>query len=219
MDLYETLGVARDATRETIRKAFRRRARQTHPDAGGVAEDFHAVELAHRVLIDDKRRARYDADGSIDDQVDTLESEAMSIIGRMIETIVADEGAKHRDLVADMKRALDVEIAQARRSREDGEHFIVRTQNLRTRLKGGKGRALIDGMLARKIDQAKVALDALARQIEVREMAQKLIDDASFEPESRVDAYANYFRTAESMKAQMEQARMQQNIRSSFFGT
>ena len=56
MDLYETLGVAKDATKDTIKKAFRAKAKKAHPDAGGEPEKFHAIELAHRVLTDDKRR-------------------------------------------------------------------------------------------------------------------------------------------------------------------
>ncbi len=63
-DLYELLGVARDASREEIALAWRRRARDEHPDArhGDVhaPERFRALAEAWAVLGDPGRRAAYD---------------------------------------------------------------------------------------------------------------------------------------------------------------
>lgn len=64
MDLYEVLGVARDATSAAIRRAYRKQARLLHPDLnpGDVvaAERFEAVAHAFEVLGDPRRRAAYD---------------------------------------------------------------------------------------------------------------------------------------------------------------
>jgi DnaJ-class molecular chaperone len=64
---YETLGVARDATPDAIRKAYRKLARKHHPDVNPnskSAEDkFKAVSAAYEVLSDAKRRAAYDEFG------------------------------------------------------------------------------------------------------------------------------------------------------------
>ena len=62
-DLYTVLGVARTASPEEIKKAYRRRARECHPDAGGDEEEFKRVTHAHQVLSDPERRARYDRFG------------------------------------------------------------------------------------------------------------------------------------------------------------
>ena len=60
---YETLGVARTASPAEIRDAYRRLARQHHPDsaAGRDAEAMTAINEAYRVLGDPARRATYDA--------------------------------------------------------------------------------------------------------------------------------------------------------------
>lgn len=62
-DLYAVLGVAQDATADEIKRAYRRRARESHPDAGGDEEVFKRVTHAHQVLSDPNRRARYDRFG------------------------------------------------------------------------------------------------------------------------------------------------------------
>jgi len=62
-DLYEILGVERTASADDLRTAYRQRARETHPDAGGQPGEFQAVQAAWEVLGDPERRRRYDRSG------------------------------------------------------------------------------------------------------------------------------------------------------------
>lgn len=70
MDYYDVLGVPRDAGQDEIKKAFRRLARETHPDANpGDPEAearFRAAAEAYEVLSDPDRRSRYDRGDTID---------------------------------------------------------------------------------------------------------------------------------------------------------
>jgi curved DNA-binding protein CbpA len=63
-DLYQLLGVPREASREEIAQAWRRRARDEHPDARPGDADapgrFRALAVAYQVLGDPGRRAAYD---------------------------------------------------------------------------------------------------------------------------------------------------------------
>jgi molecular chaperone DnaJ len=67
-DLYETLGVARGAPQDEIKKAYRKLARQYHPDANpgdaSAEERFKEVQGAYDVLSDPDKRKQYDAFGS-----------------------------------------------------------------------------------------------------------------------------------------------------------
>ena len=63
-DYYAVLGVAKDASDKDITKAYRRLARQYHPDANpndkAAEEKFKEISAAYDVIGDDKKRAEYD---------------------------------------------------------------------------------------------------------------------------------------------------------------
>jgi hypothetical protein len=66
-DLYEVLGVAKDASASDIKKAYHRLAKQYHPDLNpgdkAAEEKFKEAANAYQVLSDEEQRARYDRFG------------------------------------------------------------------------------------------------------------------------------------------------------------
>src|SRR4029077_5451177 len=66
-DPYEVLGVPRDADETTIKKAFRKLARELHPDVNShdpdAEEKFKEAAEAYEILNDAERRATYDRYG------------------------------------------------------------------------------------------------------------------------------------------------------------
>jgi len=59
-DHYATLGVAKNATQDEIKKAFRRLASQHHPDKGGDTAKFQEIQAAYDTLGDETKRQQYD---------------------------------------------------------------------------------------------------------------------------------------------------------------
>lgn len=60
MSHYETLGVAKDATPEEIKSAFRNLAKKHHPDLGGDEAEFKKINEAYDTLSDPEKKSHYD---------------------------------------------------------------------------------------------------------------------------------------------------------------
>ncbi len=65
-DYYKILGITKSASKEDVKKAFRKLAHSYHPDKpGGNVEKFKEASEAYSVLGDEKKRAEYDAYGRV----------------------------------------------------------------------------------------------------------------------------------------------------------
>jgi molecular chaperone DnaJ len=62
--LYDTLGVSKGASADEIKKAYRKLAREHHPDQGGDESRFKEIQGAYDVLSDAEKRKAYDTWGS-----------------------------------------------------------------------------------------------------------------------------------------------------------
>jgi curved DNA-binding protein CbpA len=72
---YEVLRVSVSATEDELRRAYRRRLRETHPDTGGRATEFTAVQLAWEQIGTAGARARYDGGRSATTPHQTFEQQ------------------------------------------------------------------------------------------------------------------------------------------------
>lgn len=75
--LYETLGVSKNASADEIKKAYRRLARQYHPDINkekGAEEKFKEINAAYEILSDEKN-----AHNTINTETPCLEDKVFTI--------------------------------------------------------------------------------------------------------------------------------------------
>jgi DnaJ-class molecular chaperone len=64
MNYYDTLGVTKAATDKELKEAYRRKAREHHPDTGGSEEQFKKINEAYETLKDPQKRQAYDNPGA-----------------------------------------------------------------------------------------------------------------------------------------------------------
>ena len=125
-DYYEVLGVARDASTEDIERAYRKLARQHHPDRNiGNPEaeaQFKEVNEAHNVLTDETKRERYDRYGhtGLDGMQDGGFGPAggfADIMNDLFGTFMGGgrRGPRGPARGSDLRMALDIDLAEAAR--------------------------------------------------------------------------------------------------------
>jgi curved DNA-binding protein CbpA len=177
IDPYDVLGVDAAATVGEINAAYRRRAKDAHPDTGGSAQEFGDVKTAHTVLSDPKRRARYDRTGEVEEsKPDNTEQGALELIGVMLEAVlVAENDPIECDLVAMMKAHLVTQIADVNRKLQITRRSIERAERMRGRFRRNKpGDNTIErvldweiGVLKRSVGMSEAALKQRERAIEL----------------------------------------------------
>src|SRR5918993_3938908 len=111
--LYEILGVEQKAEASEIQSAYRRRAKATHPDAGGDRDTFEAIQKARAVLLDPARRARYDETGEEDVGPDDILADAMEILMILLDRIIqSDVDFSQTNVVAALQETIRAQERQ-----------------------------------------------------------------------------------------------------------
>src|SRR5918998_3200853 len=115
INYYDVLGVSRNASQSEIKNAYRRLAKERHPDhAGGSEKEFSLLQEAHAVLSDPNRRRQHDESLDLAHAADQLASLDLNF------------------------GSLDDEVSQKRRERESqGESGPSLGNRLRNRFRRG----------------------------------------------------------------------------------
>lgn len=147
MTLYEILGVTAAASAEEVKAAYRRRARETHPDCGGCREEFQRVQHAYEILGDPQRRARYDDCGDEGQAagVPPPEQILMSAFAAALDEVRGTNPVEY------LKMLLEERLKNERQNLQKHEREIARWQKIRTRLERLTGEAILEGVIEARI--------------------------------------------------------------------
>jgi len=115
-DLYSRLDVDEKATREQIKKAYRKKAKKMHPDVGGSNEEFALITEAFAVLYNNHRRAEYDRMGSFNDVPEErrIKEAAVTNLCSLFKGVVDENGKKvlSSDVITIMKSFVSTVIGE-----------------------------------------------------------------------------------------------------------
>lgn len=185
-DPYEILGVKRDADTAAVRKAYRRRAKRAHPDHGGSADKFNTLHRALVVLTDEKKRAQFDRDGTIDERPDNAASDAAGVVLGLIGGLLQSRGSSifQIDLIVVLKRSVQEIIGSQQAQLAVIENNIALGQKVASKIKRKDGKpSLLHLMLEQQIETLKGTMVNPRRIIAQHKDALALLDQLEYEPD------------------------------------
>lgn len=186
MNHYETLGVPPDAPAGVIKAAYRRLAREHHPDReGGSAERMQAINEAWRVLSDRELRAHYDATGrSGRAQEEPREvREAKALVLSLFRQCVVQAFAAGKDPLEIILRDFDGRDRLTARATSESARNIRVLQGKMARLKrrGGVGENLLIMAVQGMIAEHELALNAAKEVQATLKAARDLVAEYRYE--------------------------------------
>ena len=203
-DPYVELGVSRDADKAQVRRAYRSKAKRTHPDTkGGDADAFQRARRAMVVLTDPAKRAKFDTTGSADDdKPDNTRSAAIQIIEKFMGEIVQgyitggfqpQHDSRRHDVVKVIKKKIEAEIVATHQAIKTGEKVISFLTDMAKRLSGDEPGDPVGALYAHRIQHAESTMITLRENIVCRELALKVLARYRFRADkSAADAYNPY---------------------------
>jgi curved DNA-binding protein CbpA len=185
IDPYDILGLDRDADEAAIRAAFRRLAKEQHPDSGGDADAFLLSQKAQALLLDPLRRKVFDATGYDPELADPRDIQGLMLIEKLVNDIVLDEREPGTfDPVEKMRAALEADIRKARFHMREMESHGARVGRHLARLGHRSGADVLGHMLRARIEAIGKAAEETGRQIAASRRALEMLDAYSYEMEN-----------------------------------
>lgn len=189
IDPYAELGIPRDADDKTIRAAYKRKAKASHPDTGGDEEAFRRVQLAYEVLSDAGRRERYDENGTIEESapdngraaaIGIVETHILNAVNAYIHSgLDPARDPRRRDVLADVRAAIKNEIRTMRDGAKVGTQISEFLRDMAGRFEGDSA-AFLRRSFERRLADNEAKLAIAARAIAVHEGALALLKDGRF---------------------------------------
>jgi curved DNA-binding protein CbpA len=197
-DLYTILGVDRKATKPEIRSAYRKKSKKVHPDSGGSKDDFQRLQIAHRILTDEERRAKYDRDGTVDESSkDQTANNALQLVVQMVEKVISTALSRAHnpnpemfDIVSDAKKMLYSDISGFEQEIKKVQELISIRRRVAKRFKAKEGKKdVISVMIDNQTNMMERNLEKIKENVMVGKAAINILNDHRFEVDTDSSPY------------------------------
>lgn len=186
-DLYEVLGVGKNASKKEIKKAFRRMANKYHPDKNpGNPEKFIEATKAYRVLSDNEKREQYDRDGSIPEDLN-VDSSAWGILCGHLIRLVSNSfvNLERTDIVFEITNSCIVEKKKVKKDLSDIDRCISRFEFVKKNLKSKKGSNILSMSISNELNKLKEIRIVTKRRLSYVERALELLENYEYNVEKK----------------------------------
>jgi curved DNA-binding protein CbpA len=179
---YEVLGVDRDADKATIEKAYRAKARRSHPDAKGDREAFKKVNEARQLLVCDERRKRFDETGDTSERPQRGVTPAEQMIAAMVQHAftMADPIKWIAKRIDSDRYEARQHVQHAKQQRDKVVAKIAKFENANKKTKNKHGYEFIKAILDAGIAGAEQTICDLENRIKTCDEALTLLNDLQY---------------------------------------
>ena len=185
-DLYSTLGIDKTASKEEVKKAYKKKANKAHPDKeGGSQEEFYQVSIAYKVLSDDKRRSKYDNTGSYEEQVvDNANNIAIQLAFNAVQLALKkaiDNNTPYTvNIISNAKKSIKTEIYNITRDKNSAEDNKQVIEKVIKNLVCNNGNNFIHVGFNKQLEAIDESLELMNKDIELREKALDLLNSYDY---------------------------------------
>lgn len=184
MNLYETLGVKKDAGPGEIKSAYRKKAKENHPDAGGDKGTFQDISRAYGILSNPEKKDHYDRTGESEapneDQI--INGELVKIFNSIVESNSFNH--EHEDVFKEMRKIIDSKSKETKDSIENAKRLLSKFNAILKRIEKGD---LFRGITKQKIADIESLITSGKKNIELYAKIKERIYDNVY----RVDQRSN----------------------------
>lgn len=181
-DFYKILEVDENSTDQDIKKAYREKAKITHPDKNGNIEEFCLVKTAYETLSDKEKRERYDK-GEPELKPISISEEAIELLCFIFSSVIEDidESFLYINFIKNIESLLDKEIKDCKTNIKKYKKQIILLLKIKRNLKyiGATKDFLLD-KLQNEILNNKKSIVSEYKNIRIRIIAKSFIKEYSF---------------------------------------
>ena len=170
-NLYEVLGVSEDADDSEIKKAYRKKAQEHHPDKGGDTEVFQEINKAYDILSDAIKRDHYNQTGQ--EHQDIANNQIIEALFSIVLNLIQHSNVENTDIIATAKMVLNQQQGShnARKRQLEAEETKIKNAANRISIVNGKENFLQSALL----NQANMVKQAIAQADHMIQLGERII--------------------------------------------
>lgn len=187
-NLYDELGVNKKASKDEIKKAYRKKSKKVHPDKGGKASEFRDLAVAYQVLGNDEKRGRYDSGESWESILKTSsETSVLAALADVFFTCINSCDTSKTDVLDFMKKNIKHGQKTLAVNKNQLEQQIEKYEGIKKRMSIKDGENYFVKMLEAKVGDFKTSLRAVEEQNKLGERMLEMLKDYKYEVDKKTE--------------------------------
>lgn len=171
-DPYEALGIDRGATADDVKRAYRARASESHPDrAGGNVATMQKVNEAYAVLSDPERKATFDSTGRTT-TAPSIEREATEVLMQLFSQVLENSDG---DLLGEVAAAITGGKANLVREKHRFQAKHARLARRAGKFKSKGDKNLIQMLIDQKLGDIENGIKSIEHALKVNAEADSML--------------------------------------------